>query len=475
MEDDRSNLANLNDEIGADESMPPEYILNGDSGAGLGDALNPEDANPLCPNPNSRNESFTDGQSSEKSSLIGPDGTYLPANGTVLTVVLLLNIMIGSWILGVPASFKSSGIVPCLLMLLLLTIASRYNSAIIQRNTIRVGAEGLEDMAAQYFGRPGTIVFASFVVGVLFIIHLSYILVGTETIMKWLSLTSVDQTKSWFRPVMTITYAVVPMTVTIPRELTILKHLMPLSFASMALLVVGLSLRAIIDFAQNPHISPTANIATFTFGDLFLSLSVHSGTMTLPADQSAPLKAYVRDLGRQGRVLTITYICAYLIYCVPSVLIYLDKGAAVESNVLMSFDADDVLIIIIQVGVFLKVTLIFAGIHIVYQTWWSQILWKTTRPPNWWTRAILMIVTYILVLVCALYFTDLLPVLGVGGALGLLGIYVLPSVALLKDRNWTLKSWYSVRDIVVILLGLFCTVVACYYAFQAAIASLSAS
>jgi hypothetical protein len=164
-----------------------------------------------------------------------------------------------------------------------------------------------------------------------------------------------------------------------------------------------------------------------------------------------------------------------LIYGIPSVLIYLDKGEDIQSNVLMSFDADDWIIIIIQIGVFLKVTLIFAGIHIVYQTWWSQLIWKTTRPPTCGKRAILMIVTYILVLVCAIFFTDLLPVLGIGGALGLLGIYVLPSVALLKDRNWNMKSWYSVRDLCVIVFGLFCTVVSSIYAFKAAIASLSAT
>jgi amino acid permease len=477
MEDDRSNLANLNEPLGSDVSLRVDgYAIQGNAGARVTDELNPDgpDPTPLHPGPFSPSDSFTDGQGYEKSSVLGPDGKYLPANGPIITIVLLLNVMIGSWILGVPATFKYAGVVPCLLMIFVLTLLSRYNSAVIQRNTIKVGAEGLEDMTAQYFGRTGTLIFASFVVGVLFIVHLSYILVGTETIMKWLSMVpSIDQTKSWFRPVMTICYAAVPMAVTIPSQLKFLAHLMPLSVAAIILQVVGLSVRAIIDFSKNPKISPTANIATFTFGDLFLSLSVHSGTMTLPADQSAPLKAYVRDLGRQERILTITYIWAYLIYCVPSVLIYLDKGDAIQSNVLMSFDADDWIIIIIQVGVFLKITLIFAGIHIVYQTWWSQLIWRTTRPPNCFKRGILMVITYVLVIVSAIYFTDLLPVLGVGGALSLFGIYVLPTVALMKDRNWELRSWLSVRDIVMILVGTFCTIVTTIFAVQSAILSLS--
>jgi hypothetical protein len=159
---------------------------------------------------------------------------------------------------------------------------------------------------------------------------------------------------------------------------------------------------------------------------------------------------------------------------VPSTLIYLDKGGDIQSNVLMSFAADDWIVIAIQVGVFLKVTLTFAGVHIVYQTWWSQLIWETTRPPSCAKRAVLMVVTYVLVILAALLFTDLLPVLGVGGAFSLFGIYVLPTIEMLKDRNWDLRSWLSVRDVLMVLFGTFVTVLSTVYAFISAAESLKA-
>jgi hypothetical protein len=140
----------------------------------------------------------------------------------------------------------------------------------------------------------------------------------------------------------------------------------------------------------------------------------------------------------------------------------------------MSFDARDGIIIVIQVGEFLKVTLIFAGIHIVYQTWWSQLVWQTTSPPSCAKRGAIMIVTYVLVIIAAVFFTDLLPVLSVGGAMTLFGIYVLPTVELLKDRNWNLRSWASVRDVLMILFGSFVTVASTVYAIKSAVDSVRA-
>jgi hypothetical protein len=191
--------------------------------------------------------------------------------------------------------------------------------------------------------------------------------------------------------------------------------------------------------------------------------------MTLPGGQSAPLKAYVRDIGRQERVLTLTYILAYVIYCVPSALIYLDKGNAIESNVLSSFSADDWIIIIIQVGVFLKVTMTFAGVHMIYQIWISQMVWGRTTPPNAWKRAILMILTYIVVLVMANFLTDLLPVLGIGGAMGLLGMYVMAPLAELKENGWNWKAKQGIIDIVLITIGMFTLVVSSIYSIKSAV------
>jgi hypothetical protein len=307
------------------------------------------------------------------------------------------------------------------------------------------------------------------------IVHLSYILVGTETIMKWLALApKINQDVWWFRPVVTLGYAVIPIACTIPPEIGFLSKLMPLSVGSIILLFVGLIARATIDFVKRKNgkeglVAKDITWSHLTASDLFMSLSVHSGTMTLPGGQSAPLKAYVRDVGRQERVLTISYVLAYIIYCVPSTLIYIDVGNEIQSNVLMSFDPKDWIIIIIQVGVFLKVTLTFAGVHMIYQIWVSQMVWGTVKPPTIGKRAILMVVTYTLVLVAANFLTDLLPVLGIGGAMGLIGMYVMAPLAELKDGGWKWKSLQGVFDTFLIAVGVFATIVSSIFSIKSAV------
>jgi hypothetical protein len=321
-------------------------------------------------------------------------------------------------------------------MIFLLTLLSRINSFLIQRMALRTGAEGLEDMIGRVYGPLGSKIAGIGSIPLYILVHLTYVLVGSDTFAKWLELVpSIDQTVGWFRPVMVLAYAAIPIAATIPPEISFLGKLMPLSVGSIFLLVIGLSVQAIIDFKQNsPKISASVNWYHFTAPDLFMSLSVHSGTMTLPGGQSAPLKAYVRDIRKQERVLTLTYGLCYLIYCVPSVLIYLDKGEEIVSNVLMSFDPKNWIIIIIQVGVVLKVTMTFVGVHMIYQIWISQMAWGMTRPPTSLKRTILMIVTYVATIGGAFVLTDLLPVLGIAGALGLVGMYVLAPMAELKER-----------------------------------------
>jgi amino acid permease len=337
---------------------------------------------------------------------------------------------------------------------------------------IRTGAEGLEDMIGRVFGTVGTRIVGVCSIFLFIVVHLSYILVGTETIMKWLALKpSIDQSVWWFRPVCTFAYAVIPIACTIPPDISFLSKLMPVSVGSIVVLFIGLCARSIIDFAQAKKIPVTKdiNVWTFTAGDLFMSLAVQSGTMTLPAGQSAPLKAYVRAINRQENVLTMTYVLAYIIYCVPSALIYLDLGNGVQSNVLMSFDPKDWIIIIIQVGVFLKVTMAFAGVHMIYQIWVSQMVWGTVKPPTVWRRAILMTITYAFVLVAANLLTDLLPVLGIGGALGLVSMYIMAPLAELKVGGWRWKTIRGMFDIVLIVIGVFATIVSWIFSIKSAI------
>jgi hypothetical protein len=409
------------------------------------------------------------------SSLVGPDGRPLPANGVAVTVVLMLNNVIGSWILGVPATFKGPGLAPCLAMLLLLTLLSRVNSFVIQRMALRTGTEGLEDMVAAVYGAAGSRVMGALCIPLYLLAHLSYVLVGSDTLMKWLELAPrIDQSARWFRPLMLVAYAAVPIAGTVPPQISFLSRLVPVSIGSIFLLALGLSIQAIIDFTKNsPRISPTVNWCRFTAEDLFVSLSVHSGTMTLPGAQSAPLKAYVRNIGKQERVLTLAYVLCYIIYCVPSTLIYLDKGNEIKSNVLMSFDPKNVIIIIIQVGVVLKVTMTFVGLQMIYQIWVSQMVWGQTKPPTAWKRAILMVLTYAAVLGGALVLTDLLPVLGIAGALGLVGMYVLAPLAELKEGGWHWKEKQGIFDIILIIIGVFTTIVSLVFSIKSAVVSLS--
>jgi hypothetical protein len=139
----------------------------------------------------------------------------------------------------------------------------------------------------------------------------------------------------------------------------------------------------------------------------------------------------------------------------------------------MSFDPKNAIIIIIQIGVVLKVTMTFVGLQMIYQIWISQMIWGTPRIPSPWKRGIVMILTYAAVIGGALVLKDLLPVLGIAGALGLVGMYVLAPIGELKENGWNWREKQGWFDITLIIIGIFTTIVSFVFSIKSAVDSLT--
>jgi hypothetical protein len=101
------------------------------------------------------------------------------------------------------------------------------------------------------------------------------------------------------------------------------------------------------------------------------------------------------------------------------------------------------------------------------------MVWGTVKPPTPLKRAIIMILTYAAVLGGALVLKDLLPVLGIAGALGLIGMYVLPPLAELKEDGWHWKEKRGIFLIVLIVIGIFTTIVSMVFSIVSAVKSLT--
>jgi hypothetical protein len=84
-----------------------------------------------------------------------------------------------------------------------------------------------------------------------------------------------------------------------------------------------------------------------------------------------------------------------------------------------------------------------------------------------------MCLTYAASLGVALVLSDLLPVLGIGGALGLVGMYVLAPMAELKTGGWKVATKQGVFEVTLITIGIFTTIVSVIFSIKSAVDSFA--
>jgi amino acid permease len=280
--------------------------------------------------------------------------------GRFATAMNLINTLIGAGVVGIPATFKQSGIGPTIISLLA-SCSMCYTAGnvvvALQRDLNVVGLDQLGEIVFGTWGKIG--------IGCLCSIFslsccISYLIIGTGKILDWLSFTSLPVTGTWPWAIVCLIYACLfPVALTIPRQVSFFSKIGPFSLVSILFYGIGISVKSILQTSRNGDISETVEGYQFGTG-IFSAFAVHALTFSLPIVMTPALAPYNPDLRKRKLVLGVTYIFCWIVISVPSLFGYLLKGSACESDILRSFDKDDILIILIQAAILLKDLLVSA-------------------------------------------------------------------------------------------------------------------
>ena len=109
-----------------------------------------------------------------------------PQVGTFMTVVNLINTLLGSGIIACPNSFHSTGIIPSVIMLVVIALISHATTCIIFKLQIKFRADGYDSLVSAILGKLGQIIYSIFSLLFLLPNMIAYLIIGGDIIQHGL-------------------------------------------------------------------------------------------------------------------------------------------------------------------------------------------------------------------------------------------------------------------------------------------------
>ena len=396
-----------------------------------------------------------------------------PQKGFLMTVMNLLNSMLGAGILSVPNCFVDTGYILSPVIIVVIAILSYIATYFILVIQNRTHGEGFSDLAYRTLGNWGLISLTILTILFLASAQLAYIIIGGDMILSWFSLGGMEITNTMIRALIIFVYSVVlPIALTLPKNIGFLSYFSTATVMFICFYAVVLTYKG-IEYLIHNGMEPTCIPAKFDIS-AFNTISIASLTFALPCVCLPSLKLYDSKLSKRNVVTSVTLVICSILVILPSFFGYIQFGTQTNSNVLNSYPDDDILMIITRGVFFFVVSFAYPLVSQSTMGCWSSLLFKISShnnlPPL--KRILVLALNNIIPLVIAMFLSTAKPILGIGGAVGgCLANFTYPALMFLKTSDRKLTDW---RNILTILFGVFGVVAGILATYQAVIEAINA-
>ena len=399
----------------------------------------------------------------------------LPKKGFLLTVMNLLNSMLGAGILSVPNCFIDTGYILSPIIIVIIAILSYIATYFVLVIQNRTHGEGFSDLAYRTLGNWGLISLTILTLLFLASAQLAYIIIGGDMILSWFSLGGIEINDIMTRAIVILVYSVVlPIALTIPKNIGFLSYFSTATVMFIFFYVVVLTYKG-VECLIKTGMEPTCIKYKFDIS-AFNTISIASLTFALPCVCLPSLKLYDSKLSKRNIVTSVTLVICTILVVLPSIFGYIQFGTSTNSNVLNSYPDGDVLMIITRGVFFFVVSFAYPLVSQSTMSCWSSLLFKISSHNNLpkLKRILVLALNNIIPLVIAMFLSTAKPILGIGGAVGgCLANFTYPAVMFLKTSERKLTDWRNILTILFAVFGVVAGVLATYQAVIEAIKAFS--
>lgn len=388
-----------------------------------------------------------------------------PQVGTFITVVNLINTLLGSGIIAVPNSFHSQGIVPSLILLILIAFLSHLTTCIIFKLQIKFKADGYDSLVFQILGKAGQVIYSIFSLLFLLPNMIAYLIIGGDIITSWFEKANIDLKPLGWHALMIFIYSfLLPIPITIPKGIKIISFFSFITFICMFLYIAVMFYEIHRYFGQHRITKTTYSIARWDFY-FFSAISVFSESFNLPSVALPIVYNYEEHYQSRRKVSAITMILAFIFVFIPSVIGYCIFGEDTNQNILLNFDSNDIAFLFVRIAFFIIVNSSFPVVARSVEATWGEFFFKINNPEflYGWRRAVILIVTCGIPLIVAMLLPKAKAAIAIGSASGgFIVAFVFPAILYLKTTRKPMKHPICVGCIILAIIGIGLSCVSTY-------------
>lgn len=368
-----------------------------------------------------------------------------------MTFINLTNALLGAGIISMSYSFNAVGLGPAIILLTLACLLCYISGVILLNLQFELHISNIDELANGIFGRPCEILIAilTFIFDLAF--TTTYLVIGADCILSWLRC-SPDKIRSKFNgfgcwaAIITIYSLALPIALTIPRHLIFLDQFQMLTVFLIVFYAIAISVRG---FTVDPMPAPTVVGSKFSMS-MFTSFSAYCLIFCLSIHMLPVISPYNPNQLKRQTIMGSSLVFCFVVIVVPGAIGYLMFGEEARSNLLRSFTDKDTLMIIVRVAIFLVVTFSYPVITNEMVGTLGGFIFHNNNPSEMTLTQRFILIPFINLIsyVFAMLSNTMLPILGIGGALGTcLVTFAFPSICRLKITHSKLTQPQNIAHI----------------------------
>ena len=385
--------------------------------------------------------------------------------GYFITIVNILNTLVGAEILGMPNSLTLCGLILAVSMMTLAAVLSYIATVMVIRLERNTGLNNINAIARLYAGRGIAVTYSVLNLVFLASAQIAYLEIGSNTINRWLRLLNLDSwTTGWRRSIVVGVYSLlIPVALSIPRNNKFLAS------ASAGSVFVMLFYACVVIYESVKHlgkegIAPSAEnyIVDWT---LFNAFAMYTTTFAIPSVVLPLLHGFYPSVTKRYRLIGGAFVFCWILVVFPGVTQYLIFGEKTKQIVLDSYDTKDIVIQIMSSVFFIVVNASYPVTTYVMASDLSQLVFGTADAAKLPTlrRILVLAVTNVPGVLVAMIIPNIRPILEVGGAFGgCLCNFVYPPLLVLRGSKHKISHYTNVLCIMFIVFGFTAAGIATY-------------
>ena len=388
-----------------------------------------------------------------------------PQVGTFLTVVNLINTLLGSGIIACPNSFHSTGIIPSVFMLLIIAFISHLTTCIIFKLQIKFRADGYDSLAHSILGRLGQVIYSIFSLLFLLPNMIAYLIIGGDIITAWFEKADINLKPLGWHALMIFIYSLVlPIPLTIPKGVKIISFISSVTFVCILLYIAVMFYEIHHYFGEHRITTTTYSLARWDIY-FFSAISIFSESFNLPSVALPIVYNYEENYKSRRNVSAITLALAFVFVLIPSCIGYCIFGKDTNQNILLNFESGDIAFTFVRIAFFIIVNASFPLVARSIEATWGEFFFKINNPEflYGWKRAVVLIVTCGIPLIVAMLLPQAKAAIAVGSASGgFIVAFTYPAILYLKTTRKPMKHPICVGCIILAIVSIGLSVVSTY-------------